>query len=57
MSRELYRRLDQLALSERKSSLNPYERARRGLEVLTDKRNLIQTTESSGKGDSTYRSF
>ena len=31
MSRDLYHRLDQLGLSERKSSLDPYERARRGL--------------------------
>ena len=37
MSRDLYHRLDQLGLSEGKSSLDPYERARRGLEVLTDK--------------------
>ena len=35
MSRDLHRRLDQLGLSEGKSSLDPYERARRGLEVLT----------------------
>ena len=57
MSRELYRRLDQLGLSEGKSSLNPYERARRGLEVLTDKRNLSRPLRVPGKRDSTYRSF
>ena len=37
MSRDLYHRLDLLGLSKGKSSLDPYERARRGLEVLTDK--------------------
>ena len=50
MSRELYRRLDQLGLSEGKSSLNPYERARRGLEVLTDKRNLSRPLRVPGRG-------
>ena len=50
MSRELYRRLDQLGLSEGKSSLNPYERARRGLEVLTDKRNLARPLRVPGRG-------
>ena len=55
MSRELYRRLDQLGLSEGKSSLNPYERARRGLEVLTDRRNLSRPLRVPGKRDSTYR--
>ena len=50
MSRELYRRLDQLGLSEGKSSLNPYERARRGLEVLTDKCNLSRPLRVPGRG-------
>ena len=50
MSRELYRRLDQLGLSEGKSSLNPYERARRGLEVLTDKRSLARPLRVPGRG-------
>ena len=50
MSRELYRRLDQLGLSEGKSSLNPYERARRGLEVLTDKCNLARPLRVPGRG-------
>ena len=50
MSRELYRRLDQLGLSEGKSSVNPYERARRGLEVLTDKRNLSRPLRVPGRG-------
>ena len=50
MSRELYRRLDQLGLSEGKSSLDPYERARRGLEVLTDKRNLARPLRVLGRG-------
>ena len=50
MSRELYRRLDQLGLSEGKSSVNPYERARRGLEVLTDKRNLSKPLRVPGRG-------
>ena len=50
MSRELYRRLDQLGLSEGKSSLNPYERARRGLEVLTDRRNLSRPLRVLGRG-------
>ena len=50
MSRELYCRLDQLGLSEGKSSLNPYERARRGLEVLTDKRNLARPLRVPGRG-------
>ena len=50
MSRELYRRLDQLGLSEGKSSLNPYERARTGLEVLTDKRNLARPLRVPGRG-------
>ena len=50
MSRELYRRLDQLGLSEGKSSLNPYERARRGLEVLADKRNLARPLRVPGRG-------
>ena len=49
MSRELYRRLDQLGLSEGKS-LNPYERLRRGLEVLTDKRNLSRPLRVPGRG-------
>ena len=50
MSRELYRRLDQLGPSEGKSSLNPYKRARRGLEVLTDKRNLSRPLRVPGRG-------
>ena len=50
MSRELYRRLDQLGLSEGKSSLDPYERTRRGLEVLTDKRNLARPLRVPGRG-------
>ena len=50
MSRELYRRLDQLGLSEGKSSVNPYERARRGLEVLTDKHNLSRPLRVPGRG-------
>ena len=50
MSRDLYRRLDQLGLSEGKSSLDPYERARRGLEVLTDKRNLARPLRVPGRG-------
>ena len=50
MSRELYHRLDQLGLSEGKSSLNPYERARRGLEVLTDKHNLSRPLRVLGRG-------
>ena len=50
MSRELYRRLDQLGLSEGKSSLNPYERAKRGLEVLTDRRNLSRPLRVPGRG-------
>ena len=50
VSRELYRRLDQLGLSEGKSSLNPYERARRGLEVLKDKRNLSRPLRVPGRG-------
>ena len=50
MSRELYRRLGELGLSEGKSSLNPYERARRGLEVLTDKRNLSRLLRVPGRG-------
>ena len=33
-----------------KSSLNPYERARRGLEVLTDKRNLSRPLRVPGRG-------
>ena len=50
MSRELYRRLDRLGLSEGKSSLDPYERARRGLEVLTDKHNLSRPLRVPGRG-------
>ena len=50
MSRDLYRRLDQLGLTEGKSSLDPYERARRGLEVLTDKRNLSRPLRVPGRG-------
>ena len=50
MSRDLYRRLDQLGLSEGKSSLDLYERARRGLEVLTDKRNLARPLRVPGRG-------
>ena len=50
MSRDLYRRLDQLGLSEGKSSLDPYERARRGLEALTDKRNLARPLRVPGRG-------
>ena len=50
MSRDLYCRLDQLGLSEGKSSLDPYERARRGLEVLTDKRNLARPLRVPGRG-------
>ena len=50
MSRDLYHRLDQLGLSEGKSSLDPYERARRGLEVLTDKRNLARPLRVPGRG-------
>ena len=50
MSRELYRRLDQLGLSEGKSSLNPYERVKRGLEVLTDKRSLSRLLRVPGRG-------
>ena len=50
MSRELYCRLDQLGLSEGKSSLNPYERAKRGLEVLTDKRSLSRPLRVPGRG-------
>ena len=50
MSRELYRRLDQLGLLEGKSSLNPYERAKRGLEVLTDKRGLSRPLRVPGRG-------
>ena len=50
MSRDLYHRLDQLGLSEGKSSLDPYERARRGLEVLTDKCNLARPLRVPGKG-------
>ena len=50
MSRDLYHRLDQLGLSEGKSSLDPYERARRGLEVLTDKRNLARPLRVLGRG-------
>ena len=50
MSRELYRRLDRLGLSEGKSSLDPYERARRGLEVLTDKHNLARPLRVPGRG-------
>ena len=51
MSRDLYRRLDQLGLTEGKSSLDPYERTRRGgLEVLTDKRNLSRPLRVSGRG-------
>ena len=49
MSRELYRRLDRLGLSEGKSSLDPYERARRGLEVLTDKCNLARPLRVPGR--------
>ena len=49
MSRELYRRLDQLGLSEGKS-LYPYERARRGLKVLTDKCNLARPLRVPGRG-------
>ena len=50
MSRDLYHRLDQLGLSEGKSSLDPYERARRGLEVLTDRRNLARPLRVPGRG-------
>ena len=50
MSRDLYHRLDQLELSEGKSSLDPYERARRGLEVLTDKQNLARPLRVPGRG-------
>ena len=50
MSRDLYHRLDQLGLSEGKSSLDPYERARRGLEVLTDKQNLARPLRVPGRG-------
>ena len=50
MSRDLYRRLDQLGLTEGKSSLDPYERARRGLEVLTDKHNLSRPLRVPGRG-------
>ena len=50
MSRDLYRRLDQLGLTEGKSSLDPYERARRGLGVLTDKRNLSRPLRVPGRG-------
>ena len=50
MSRDLYRRLDQLGLTEGKSSLDPYERARRGLEVLTDKCNLSRPLRVPGRG-------
>ena len=50
ISRDLYRRLDQLGLTEGKSSLDPYERARRGLEVLTDKRNLSRPLRVPGRG-------
>ena len=50
MSRDLYHGLDQLGLSEGKSSLDPYERARRGLEVLTDKRNLARPLRVPGRG-------
>ena len=49
MSRDLYHRLDQLGLSKGKSSLDPYERARRGLEVLTDKRNLARPLRVPGR--------
>ena len=50
MSTDLYHRLDHLGLSEGKSSLDPYERARRGLEVLTDKRNLARPLRVPGRG-------
>ena len=50
MSRDLYHRLDQLGLTKGKSSLDPYERARRGLEVLTDKRNLSRPLRVPGRG-------
>ena len=50
MSRDLYCRLDQLGLSEGKSSLDPYERAKRGLEVLTDKHNLARPLRVLGRG-------
>ena len=50
MSRDLYCRLDQLGLSEGKSSLDPYERVRRGLEVLTDKCNLARPLRVPGRG-------
>ena len=46
----LYHRLDQLGLSEGKSSLNPYERVRRGLEVLRDKCNLSRPLRVPGRG-------
>ena len=49
MSKDLYHRLDQLGLSKGKSSPDPYERARRGLEVLTDKRNLARLLRVPGK--------
>ena len=50
MSRVLYHRLDQLGLSKGKSSSNSYERARRGLEVLTDKHNLARPLRVPGRG-------
>ena len=49
MSKDLYHRLDQLGLSKGKSSLDPYERAKRGLEVLTDKRNLAHRLRILGR--------
>ena len=47
---DMYHRLDQLGLFEGKSSLDPYERATRGLEVLTDKQNLARALRVPGRG-------
>ena len=50
VSKDLYYRLDKLGVTKGKSSLDPYERARRGLEVLADKQNLARPLRVSGRG-------
>ena len=43
LSRRLYKRIDQLGLSKGRSSIDPYVRAKRGLDRLTSKKSIVRT--------------
>ena len=50
LSRKLYKHIDQLGLSKGRSSIDPYVRAKKGLDRLTGKKSVVQTLKVL-KGD------